>query len=230
MSQGILHDRQAVLRSRLVGPGHAHTSAAGEAYVVKALDQTHAAKVAMLATRRVKAEHALRLAHPRYVYLGVFKGVSSTPVLVVEIDWDTPTPVVGTVSGRGSAVTLEQHLSAIEAVISAWRTHHRGTGPGGNELVFMGTGEPHRVREGRPGHGEDGLGIFVADKPLTAAALDPWQREAKHLVNDIVYGFASSPDGSVVVAATASGLYQRPPDPVAERPGATTAPAVRNNP
>ena len=138
MSQGILHDRQAVLRSRLVGPGHAHTSAAGEAYVVKALDQTHAAKVAMLATRRVKAEHALRLAHPRYVYLGVFKGVSSTPVLVVEIDWDTPTPVVGTVSGRGSAVTLEQHLSAIEAVISAWRTHHRGTGPGGNELAVTG--------------------------------------------------------------------------------------------
>jgi hypothetical protein len=118
--------------------------------------------------------------------------------------------VAGLASTNIADVKRPAHRNVSAALHVLWRDP-----PAGNELVFMGTGEPHPMREGRPGHGEDGLGIFVADKPLTAAALDPWQREAKHLVNDVVYGFASSPDGSVVVAATASGLYQRPPDPVA---------------
>lgn len=118
--------------------------------------------------------------------------------------------VAGLASTPIAGIRRPAHRNASAALHVLWRDP-----PAGNELVFMGTGEPHVVREGRPGHGEDGLGIFVADKPLSSGALDPWQREAPHLVNDIVYGFASSPDGSVIVAATGTGLYQRPPEPVA---------------
>lgn len=118
--------------------------------------------------------------------------------------------IAGLASTSVADIKRPAHRNVSAALHVLWRDP-----PVDNELVFMGTGEPHVVREGRPGHGEDGLGIFVADKPLSSAASDPWQREAKHLVNDIVYGFASSPDGSTVVAATRSGLYQRPADPVA---------------
>ncbi len=113
--------------------------------------------------------------------------------------------VAGLASTNIAGMKRPAHRNVSAALHVLWRDP-----PAGNEIVFMGTGEPHKVREGRPGNAEDGLGIFVADQPLSSAADDPWRREAKNLVNDIVYAIASSPDGSTVVAATATGLYQRP--------------------
>lgn len=113
--------------------------------------------------------------------------------------------VAGLASTNIAGMKRPAHRNVSAALHVLWRDP-----PAGNEIVFMGTGEPHQVREGRPGNAEDGLGIFVADQPLSSAADDPWRREAKNLVNDIVYAIASSPDGSTVVAAAATGLYQRP--------------------
>jgi len=118
--------------------------------------------------------------------------------------------VAGLASTPLTGIKRPAHRNACAALHVLWPTASDA-----NETVFMGTGEPHVVREGRPGHGEDGVGIFVAVNPLSSAADDPWQHEAPHLVNDIVYGLASSPDRSTVVAATATGLYQRPAAPVA---------------
>lgn len=86
----------------------------------------------------------------------------------------------------------------------------------GNETVFMGTGEPRVSYTGRTESGEAGVGIFVATAPLGSAAADPWTREAANLVNNGVYAFASDPGdttGARIVAATQTGLYERPTTP-----------------
>jgi hypothetical protein len=123
--------------------------------------------------------------------------------------------IAGLASTNIAGIKRPAHRNVCAALHVLWRDPPAGDPAASSELVFMGTGEPHLVRAGRPGNAEDGLGIFVADKPLSSVADDPWQREARHLVNDIVYGFAGSPDGSTVVAATQTGLYQRPAEPVA---------------
>ncbi len=119
--------------------------------------------------------------------------------------------VGGLASTNTAGISKPAHRNACAALHVLWDEPAAG-----NEIVLFGTGEPHVVREGLPGHGEDGVGIFVNTAPLAAAADDPWKREASNLVNDVVYGFASDPadvTGTSVVAATQTGLYQRPAAP-----------------
>ena len=95
----------------------------------------------------------------------------------------------------------------------------------GDDLVFLGTGEITHPMTGQPGNSEGGIGILVADKPMKSAAADPWVREAPNLVNNGVYRIVREPGGSTVMAATRTGLYQRPAafgvDKNWERPAST---------
>ena len=95
----------------------------------------------------------------------------------------------------------------------------------GDDLVFLGTGEITHPMTGHPGNSEGGIGILVADKPMQSAAADPWVREAPNLVNNGIYRIVREPGGSIVMAATRTGLYQRPAVPDAntnwERPTST---------
>jgi hypothetical protein len=87
---------------------------------------------------------------------------------------------------------------------------------GGSEaadLVFVGTGEVTHALGGQPGNSEGGVGILVATGPAQSAAPDPWVREAPNLVNDGVFRIVREPGGSITLAATRSGLYQRPAAP-----------------
>lgn len=83
----------------------------------------------------------------------------------------------------------------------------------GEDLVFLGTGEVTHPMTGEPGNSEGGIGILVADKPMKSADPDPWKREAPNLVNNGVYCIVREPGGSTVLAATRTGLYQRPAVP-----------------
>jgi len=83
----------------------------------------------------------------------------------------------------------------------------------GEDLVFLGTGEVSSEPEGRPGSAERGIGILVGDQPVKSVAPDPWVREAPNLVNNGIYRIVREPGGSVVLAATRTGLYQRPAAP-----------------
>ncbi len=83
----------------------------------------------------------------------------------------------------------------------------------GEDLVFLGTGEITHPMTGEPGNSEGGIGILVGDKPVQSAAADPWVREAPNLVNNGVYRIVREPGGSTVIAATRTGLYQRPATP-----------------
>ncbi|MDM0042710.1 hypothetical protein QTH89_26090 [Variovorax sp. J22G21] len=92
----------------------------------------------------------------------------------------------------------------------------------GEDLVFLGTGEVSSEMTAEPGDSEGGIGILVGDKPVKSVAADPWVREAPNLVNNGIYSIVREPGGSIVLAATLTGLYQRPAAPGAninwERP------------
>lgn len=87
----------------------------------------------------------------------------------------------------------------------------------GEDEVFLGTGEVTHEMRGQPGYSEGGTGIFAAHHPLKSTLPDPWVREAPNLVNDGVYRIVQQPGGSTVIAATRSGLYQRPAAPGADK-------------
>ena len=87
----------------------------------------------------------------------------------------------------------------------------------GEDLVFLGTGEVTSDPDGQPGSAERGIGILVGDKPVQSAASDPWVREAKNLVNNGIYRIVREPGGgTTVIAATRTGLWQRPAAPGAD--------------
>lgn len=120
---------------------------------------------------------------------------------------------VGGLAGADTAgIVRPAHRNACAALHVIWRD-----AAAGGEIVFMGTGEPGSP-QGRPGDAERGVGIFVATAPLTSGLDDPWTREAANLVDDAVYGIASDPAGNTIVAATATGLYQRPAATAADVP------------
>jgi hypothetical protein len=87
----------------------------------------------------------------------------------------------------------------------------------GDDVVFVGTGEPHgEGTGGGPHEAEGGVGILVADRTLTLTADDPWTIEATNLANGAVYRIARDPAGGAdprTIAATRKGLWQRPTDP-----------------
>jgi hypothetical protein len=88
--------------------------------------------------------------------------------------------------------------------------------------VFVGTGEAasQRVslpRNAQPGISLGGIGILFAHGPAGASAnADPWRREAKNLIGYGVNRIVIGPDGTTVIAATSTGLFQRPSAPGAD--------------
>ncbi len=83
----------------------------------------------------------------------------------------------------------------------------------GEDTVFLGTGEVTHPMSGSPGASEGGIGILVADWPTKSTSADPWVREAPNLVNNGVYRIVCKPGGATFIAATRTGLYQRPSAP-----------------
>ncbi len=87
----------------------------------------------------------------------------------------------------------------------------------GDDLVFLGTGEltsePTLDLTGQPESSTGGIGILVGDKPTKSADPDPWVREAPNLVNNGVFRIVREPGGTSVIAATRTGLFQRPVSP-----------------
>lgn len=84
-----------------------------------------------------------------------------------------------------------------------------------DDLVLVGTGEVTHGMLGTPGtSSEGGLGIFVGQGPARPGAPDdPWDREARNLVNSGVYAIARQPGvagGGTITAATRIGLWERP--------------------
>lgn len=88
---------------------------------------------------------------------------------------------------------------------------------GATDTVYVGTGEPWHdpaaPRERRtgaaPGEPIGGLGIFVGTHdPATGQC--SWAHEATDLLGASVYRIALEPGGTRVVAATSTGLYERP--------------------
>ena len=85
------------------------------------------------------------------------------------------------------------------------------------DTVFVGTGElipnwqkPWSLRPGRKLGGE---GVFVAVGPAASDAVDPWDVEATNLAENGIFRLAFDGSNNVVVAATSTGLRQRPTDP-----------------
>ncbi|MFT3666672.1 M12 family metallopeptidase [Piscinibacter sp.] len=87
-----------------------------------------------------------------------------------------------------------------------------------SDSVYVGTGEPwHDPAAPRaqhigaaPGQPIGGVGIFVGTHTLASGSLT-WTHEAAGLLGASVYRFALEPGtGTRVVAATSSGLYERP--------------------
>jgi hypothetical protein len=82
-----------------------------------------------------------------------------------------------------------------------------------DDEVFVGTGEPVRDAGPEAGGSLGGVGILFARNPANSALEDPWTREAPNLVGDGIYRIAREPGGNGVLAATRSGLWQRPAAP-----------------
>jgi len=78
------------------------------------------------------------------------------------------------------------------------------------DVVYVGTGETTHQDDAQPGHSLGGIGILVADHPATTGGDNPWTREAKNLLGLGICRMALQPSGAGVVAATTSGLFQRP--------------------
>jgi hypothetical protein len=91
----------------------------------------------------------------------------------------------------------------------------------GEDLVFLGTGELTGLSQvdltGEPGSSEAGIGILVGDRPTLSNQPDPWQREAPNLVNNGVFRIVQEPGGNTVIAATRTGLFQRPASPAPDK-------------
>ena len=91
----------------------------------------------------------------------------------------------------------------------------------GQDLVFLGTGELTGLSDvdlkGEPGSSEAGIGIFVGDRPALSSQSDPWQREAPNLINNGVFRIVQEPGGNTVIAATRTGLFQRPSSPAQDK-------------
>lgn len=84
----------------------------------------------------------------------------------------------------------------------------------GDDLVIVGTGEVVDPMRGEPGDSEGGIGILVGDKPTKNADVEKaWVREAPNLVNDGVFAIVRQPSATTMIAATRTGLWQRPPAP-----------------
>lgn len=107
-----------------------------------------------------------------------------------------------------AGIARPAHRNAVGSMLVLWR------GPAAdNELVFVGTGEPHQLHAGLAGHAQYGVGVLSSDRPVRAGAAisdDPWTREATNLTNQCVYRLAANPAGDTIYAATSTGLYQRP--------------------
>ncbi|RYY86537.1 MAG: hypothetical protein EOO24_35560, partial [Comamonadaceae bacterium] len=92
----------------------------------------------------------------------------------------------------------------------------------GEDQVFVGTGEvgvgiAGVDFTGSPGSSEGGVGILVGDRPVKSVQPDPWRREAPNLVGNGVYRIVRDPTaGGTLLAATLTGLYQRPAAPAAD--------------
>ncbi|QTN22047.1 hypothetical protein HZ992_18040 [Rhizobacter sp. AJA081-3] len=85
-----------------------------------------------------------------------------------------------------------------------------------DDLVFVGTGDPANQPDAEPGTSLGGVGILVGQGPAAAAGPDPWVREAKNLIGNAAFRIVREPGGSTVVAATRTGLFQRPAVPGAD--------------
>jgi hypothetical protein len=84
--------------------------------------------------------------------------------------------------------------------------------------VYVGTGETafgdaSRRPDAQPGTSQGGVGILVAHGPAASALADPWVREAKNLIGNGVNRIVHEPGGTTVIAATRTGLFQRPVAP-----------------
>jgi hypothetical protein len=118
----------------------------------------------------------------------------------------TNTPEVNRPAQRNSCGAIRVMFGATEA----------------DDDVFIGTGEAasQRVslpRNAQPGISLGGIGILFAHGPAIAAAnANPWRREAKNLIGYGVNRIAIGPDGTTVIAATSTGLFQRPNAPSAD--------------
>ena len=112
--------------------------------------------------------------------------------------------VAGLAATHTAGITRPAQRNACGAIHVRWPKN-----AGDTEVVFLGTGEVGNPPAGRPGDPEGGLGVFVAEDPLNSFLQDPWRREAINLLGDGIYRIASNADGSLVVAATRNGLFQR---------------------
>ncbi len=79
--------------------------------------------------------------------------------------------------------------------------------------VYVGTGETTGTADAQPGSSLGGVGILVAHGPAASALPDPWVREAKKLIGNGVTRIVREPGGNTVIAATRTGLFQRPAAP-----------------
>jgi hypothetical protein len=79
--------------------------------------------------------------------------------------------------------------------------------------VWVGTGEVTHDPDAQPGSSLGGLGILVAHGPAASTLPNPWTREAKNLIGNGVNRIVREPGGSTVIAATRTGLFQRPAAP-----------------
>ena len=80
----------------------------------------------------------------------------------------------------------------------------------GSDVVYLGTGETTERATGQPGIALGGVGVLISNHPATTPGPDPWVREAKNLIGEGVCRIALQPGGSAVIAATTSGLFERP--------------------
>jgi hypothetical protein len=87
-----------------------------------------------------------------------------------------------------------------------------------DDVVYVGTGEvthpftatPTAWISGQPGRPLAGVGILRAVGPGALPQDNPWTREAKNLVGNGIYRIVTQPGGVTVIAATLTGLYERP--------------------
>jgi hypothetical protein len=115
--------------------------------------------------------------------------------------------VAGLASTNTAGILRPAQRNACGALHVEWGTNE------GDDLVFLGTGEITHPMRGQPGDSEGGIGILVGDKPTKSSQPDPWVREAPNLVNNGIYRIVREPGGTIVVAATRTGLFQRPASP-----------------
>ncbi|HEY1368903.1 MAG TPA: hypothetical protein VGF23_17405 [Gaiellaceae bacterium] len=110
-----------------------------------------------------------------------------------------------------AGITRPAHRNACGAVLARFDPAHMDDET--KDLVLVGTGETTPGKQARPGSELGGVGIFTATGPAASTDDDPWTLEAPNLAGDGVYRLAAQPGGTTIVAATSSGLFQRPDAP-----------------